>query len=818
MPLRRSRLFTAVLGLLVLWLTLAHSAALAKDIGDWELTLEVLRKQEQTIRNRVEAFKKRHNSEARRLSLDTEPLLREGARLGLWQATAEDPWEIRDILVGFSRLRSDVDLLLQRPEQTLVTLEQDLVLLDTYRERLAETQSTGMPERLHADVAASERAMEELRAMLASLRDTIAAEAQPLQDLVSRVKTSQDRLQASLAPAWKDYYTQTFAAVFSHGYALVVQEDLEDWRMWAGFMADQFKTKRNGGLIVRGVILSSTAALTAIALMVTGIILAERHGFPRPIQSVRIMTPICLVAGFFFVVLASTGPPFLFIVLNSVGELMWTAALVYMTRLHRVESDDPMSPPILWPMWRIFALGLLFEAFRAPESLMGPILTIVFLAKGISFAIKTKHTPKGQHLDRYITGTLAGLLPCLGGLSLFGLPQAAVLGASALFYIALALRFAATTTHFLSRLEKGRDHLSIVTSILRGAGFPFYFLAYLFLFLWLLSTQYGGENVFLEIVATEARFESIGISLQKIVTLVAGYYITRTALAAASASITGLSLRRHTMEPGVRASLLTINTYFWWGCFSIFALSVLGLSLTNLAVVAGGLSVGIGFGLQNLVNNFIGGLILLFGRSVQAGDTIQIGESLGVVKEVNIRNTEVLTLDNATVFVPNAELVSGKIVNWSHKDPSARQDISIGVAYGSDTAKVRRLLLQAAATCPAVLANPAPTVLHWDFGPSALEFRLRVWLSNVPGASAALSVIRGEIDRLFREADIEIAFPQSEVRLRTSPGLEHLLMNYQEEIRKQLVDLSGRMATMENTTRSPQTPTGGPGQDGPHDR
>ena len=585
--------------------------------------------------------------------------------------------------------------------------------------------------------------------------------------------------------------------------------------LWAGFITSQLKTPRNTGQAIQGL------AIALFAVAVVGCLLALGNRWMRHRNSSRCTRRLLrkasfwALAGVFFAVLAYQGPPFLFTILYTLSEILWTAALVHLARLYRGEGDTA-RPSILWPMWRLFALGLLCESLRVPESIMGPALCLLFLVKTVFFIRKTRQTPKALRLDRGMTRSLSLVLPVLAGLSLYGLPQTAVLIASALFYIALALRFAATTLDSLERLEVARGRLTVTTSILRGAGFPFYFLSFFFLFLWLLSTQYGGENVFLEIAMAEARFESVGISLQKGLALLAGFYAARACMAAATAGIAGLA-RGRGMEPGMRSSLLTINSYLWWGCYAIFSLSVVGLSLTNLAVVAGGLSVGIGFGLQNLVNNFIGGLILLFGRSVQAGDTIQLGESLGVVKEVNIRNTEVQTLDNATVFVPNAELVSGRIINWSHKDPSARREVGVGVAYGSDTARVRRLLLEAAAACPAVRTDPAPSVLHANFGDNALEYRLRVWIDDVPGAASILSAIREEIDQRFREAGIEIAFPQTDLHLRSAPALEALAKAHLELNQDRLAAIADRLTALESLVRAGMLPPDAAKKDVPHD-
>ena len=208
------------------------------------------------------------------------------------------------------------------------------------------------------------------------------------------------------------------------------------------------------------------------------------------------------------------------------------------------------------------------------------------------------------------------------------------------------------------------------------------------------------------------------------------------------------------------------------GVYAVTVLYLLGFSPTSLAVVAGGLSVGVGFGLQNIVNNCISGLILLFGRSILVGDTLQLGEIRGVVRKVHIRNTVVQTFDNATIFIPNSELISGRIINWSHRDKRVRISIPVGVAYGSDLAKVTELLLEAAKHSQHALAEPAPEVLLTTFGASSQDFTLRVWLDKSNNADTAGSDIRLAIDKLFREAGVEIAYPQTDLHIKTAPALE----------------------------------------------
>ena len=804
-------------GLLLALLTLLTAAAppIADDDASWTLVLDALHKQDLIVRGRLEAFKTRHIAENVEQNSEMEHLLRDRARLALWQATASDPWEIRTVLAGLDRLRLSVEHLSQRPQQAWAALEQNVALLESYRDKLGEISRQQVPERFRNTLEPARRSVQELGAEVSALRDQVAEEAAPLRDLAEQLKAATDDLQTALAPAWKSYYKDVNPTIFSSSFLRYTDEDIEDWLLWTYLCLELLHTPAMHGFMLAGAGMGCLAAALVAALFLLGRHFAAGRGASKAALGIVSRASGCAAAGAFFMTLAQFAPFFLFTQLISIGEILFSAALVHLSRLGRNLELDARRPAVLWPTWRIFALGLLLESGRYPDTLVGPVMAVMLGLAARGFWKRHKATPPTQRLDRSITHILAFALPPLAAVSLLGLPQTAILCASGLFYVALALRYAAMTTRTLGQMEIDRHHgrPPIFLGILTGAGFPFFFLAFLFLFLWLLSNQFGGENVFLEVLNTETRVESVGISLNKIVLLLFGYYAARALIALSATFITELSSRRRAVERGAKATLLTINTYLWWGFYAMFAMSVLGLSLASVAVVAGGLSVGIGFGLQTTVNNFVSGLILLFGRSIQAGDTIQLGEGQGVVKEVNIRNTEVLTNENATVFVPNSELVSGKITNWSHKDPSVRRDISVGVAYGSDTDKVRELLLAAAAQCPAVLATPPPAVLHWDFGASTLDFRLRIWLADVAGAVTAMSMVRGAIDQLFRGAGIEIAFPQADLHLRTAPALEALAKPHLAETARLLAEISARLDALEKTSRRPE-PAGDDAQKG----
>jgi len=222
------------------------------------------------------------------------------------------------------------------------------------------------------------------------------------------------------------------------------------------------------------------------------------------------------------------------------------------------------------------------------------------------------------------------------------------------------------------------------------------------------------------------------------------------------------------MEPGLQDSITTISIYVMWGLGLVMALSVLGVSTTSLAVVFGALSIGIGFGLQAIFNNFVSGIILLFERPIQIGDTVEVQGTWGTVKKINVRATVVQTFDNASLIIPNSEFISSQVTNLSFKEPSLRRKVSVGVAYGSDIELVRQTLLEIVSQTRNVLKKPKPDVIFDDHGDSALIFILRYW-TTIDYYYTTSTDIRFSIDRLFRERNIEIAFPQMDVHIRSTP-------------------------------------------------
>lgn len=223
------------------------------------------------------------------------------------------------------------------------------------------------------------------------------------------------------------------------------------------------------------------------------------------------------------------------------------------------------------------------------------------------------------------------------------------------------------------------------------------------------------------------------------------------------------------IERGARESISTISNYAGIGIAIVVALAVAGLDFSKLAIIAGALSVGIGFGLQNIVNNFVSGLILLFERPIKTGDWIVAGGVEGFVKKISIRSTEIESFDRADIIVPNSVLISDNLTNWVHKNRNGRIRVPIGVAYGSDTELVKRLLLETAGQHREIIkGHPGmhdPKVLFLEFGDSSLKFELRFYVRDITSRLDIVSAINFDIDKAFRENNITIPFPQRDVHI-----------------------------------------------------
>ena len=227
-------------------------------------------------------------------------------------------------------------------------------------------------------------------------------------------------------------------------------------------------------------------------------------------------------------------------------------------------------------------------------------------------------------------------------------------------------------------------------------------------------------------------------------------------------------LQRTHFQPSMQYAIGKIVGYVFITIGLYVALKLVGIDLSSLAVVAGAVGVGLGFGLQNVISNFVSGLIILAERPIAIGDRVEMGEVAGLVTRISLRSTTIVTNDNITIIVPNSDFITTKVTNWSYGDLKVRIRLPVGVAYGTDPERLRCVLLEVASDHPKVLRDPPSEVFFSGFGDSSLNFELGVWTAEMAAKPRRFrSELNYAIERKLRENNIEIPFPQRDLHLRS---------------------------------------------------
>jgi small-conductance mechanosensitive channel len=227
-------------------------------------------------------------------------------------------------------------------------------------------------------------------------------------------------------------------------------------------------------------------------------------------------------------------------------------------------------------------------------------------------------------------------------------------------------------------------------------------------------------------------------------------------------------LKRTAFDAALQYAIARISGYIVMLIGFYIALTAVGINLNSLAVVAGAVGIGIGFGLQNIVQNFIAGIIILAERPIALGDRVEVGTVAGTVSKIDLRSTEIVTNDNISIIVPNSNFLTNPVTNWSHGDPRVQMRIPIGVAYGTDIEKLKRVLTEVGMENPHALKEPACTVYFVAFGDSSLNFELGVWTKTMThNPQRFRSDLNYAIERKLRENKIEIPFPQRDLHIRS---------------------------------------------------
>jgi small-conductance mechanosensitive channel len=235
-------------------------------------------------------------------------------------------------------------------------------------------------------------------------------------------------------------------------------------------------------------------------------------------------------------------------------------------------------------------------------------------------------------------------------------------------------------------------------------------------------------------------------------------------------------LSKTPLDLGIQHAVATFTQYLVLVIGFMVGLPTVGIDLSALTFIAGAVGVGVGFGLQNITNNFISGIIILFERPIKIGDRIEVGDVNGDVVHIAARSTTVRTNDNIAIIIPNSSFISSNVINWSHGDSKVRFRVPVGVAYNSDVKTVERLLLEVAKENENVLEDPPSRVVFKEFGESALKFELRVWSSRLLHRRGVLiSQLNFAIFEKFKEHGIQIPYPQRDLHFKHDPATSRTL-------------------------------------------
>ncbi|WP_426130869.1 mechanosensitive ion channel family protein [Pararhizobium sp. PWRC1-1] len=439
--------------------------------------------------------------------------------------------------------------------------------------------------------------------------------------------------------------------------------------------------------------------------------------------------------------------------------------------------SEVMGSPVVFTVVKSLIASIIIGLILMAMSLIKPIVpageTLDAQGRPWPRAIKLLFVLTGAAL---IIATLAGYV----GLARFIATQIVMTGAILVtMYIgiltgkAVAKQNALADTVVGRYLEKrfGLGQVALDQAGL-AAGLGIYVLVVLF-FIPLILLQWGFQIADIEAWAyrifTEIKIGSITISIvgifAGILMFAAGYVITRWF----QRWLDGNVMARSRVDTGVRNSIKTGVGYLGIGLAGLIGVSAAGFDLSNLALVAGALSLGVGFGLQNIVSNFVSGLILLVERPFKVGDWVVTGTTEGFVKRISVRATEIETFQRQTIMVPNSLFINASVGNWTHKNKLGRSDIPVTVSYNSAPRQVMDTLLQIAAAHPLVLKNPEPQAVFSAFGDATMTFELRVYLADIVNGNGVRNDLRLAIYERFKDEGLGAPFPKEELEPEPLP-------------------------------------------------
>lgn len=697
------------------------------------------------------------------------------SKLGsLYEASKGHPTEqmtlVQQMHALVRELRDAIEPLRAISATLAMRLDEVGAMQKSLRDVAGEVMTTDPAEALALDEYA--RALENARRVLAPAVKRIEAMLIPAQATFERIDAAAASVESSLIGVWEKYYLTPSDNTLD---ALALTPSLlSDWvsslssRM--GFAYPQ--TPEAWGYAFKRFFIAAVCMAVAGYLVLRGAgTLPDRWR----IAFERVIKGSWVWAGFGFSLLVASsnrngGVHFALALVGSLIVIGGVAALSW--RLRMAVLPERESRPS--PLTRLFppaAVGVFMLFSDLPTRVLGIVWGLVMLAFAASVFFVNRQYRAGRVFP--LPERLShGCAFWLGSASLFvavaGYARMAILLFMALFAlvntIVLGSALLSLFTLFADRVFS-KTTRPVYNAVAQAIAIPAaVVLSLLCTVPWIWAVP-GARYLIEHFLSTGYTVGEATFDFSKLLLIVLLFFLFRSFVSLARAFMDHLPDRLPSMERGVLPPLRTLVSYGLWAVFCMIALSMLGVNLTSLAVVAGGLSVGIGFGLQTIFNNLISGLMLIFGRTILVGDYVDVAGVSGTVRAINIRSTTIETPDRALVYVPNSSIMAGQVANWTRNSRMVRCSLNVGVPYGSDTALVTALLLEAAGEQEHVLQFPAASVLFADFGENALGFRLNVFIDDFDNGTSTMSKLRYAVEKKFHEHSIDIPFPRLMVHM-----------------------------------------------------
>ncbi len=727
----------------------------------WEALLATHSDQLAELKTYMQTLKDELPTQTSSIRQNTTLLRQEFDKLNtLSQVKGGMPSDLTVLMERFNRIKERLSVLTQPVQDTLGTLARAQKAVDLLETSLASQSGPLVSKELKKNVTQTQKTLKELK-------ERYELAITPSNELSSQIQGRIDSLAQQMPTLWKNHYFQ------SSGHFYDVVAWVREFRN-LGSLRELFSLRLTTELPNTGsecfyVLLRIISTMGFFLLLMAAIrkpastLPAKMRGGVKRIMRnslIWIMLGIAIHTGAW-----SGGKLYQMIAALGTMCLCWGQMMLAWDLYEFENVDRPRLSP-LWPMFPPLFIGMILLNFD-PFPVFIAVVWVFIQGVDLWLAYR-RQSPEGR-LPNVIMQLYTIQLWIALIISLFGFARLSILMSMAFTSIAVTSMLCVSLFKVENLIE---EHLpsegtpSILASLVMALVMPIVLLAAtLASVLWIFAYP-GGSFLIQHLASLGFNVGDVSLNAMQILSIFIAFYLTRTMLRVGNTFMTGMQSQISRISVSLLAPIQVIYKCVLWGIFGLYALNALGFNLSSLTVIAGGLSVGIGLGMQSMVQEFTSGLSVIFGQTIREGDVVEVGAITGTVKKINIRNTMLQTFDNAIVFIPNTAFLSGTFINWTHNDRKVRKEIMVGVAYGSDVDLCTKLMLDIAKAHPQVLFRPAPMVLFMNFGPSSLDLVLRFWTSYDNGATV-MSEVRQKINQVFAANGIEISFPQMDLHLRT---------------------------------------------------